>query len=393
MPDPCCSPTTPSSISPATTPRREVEETLAALDAELVGLAIVKRRVREIAALLLVDRARRQFGLTSSRPTLHMSFTGGPGTGKTTVALRMAQILHALGYIRAPTVHTVTRDDLVGQFIGHTAPKTKEAIAKAAGGVLFIDEAYYLFRPENERDYGQEVIEILLQEMENERGQPGGDLRRLPGPDGRPSSRPTPGCRSRVPHHIAFEDYTHDELVEIADLMVTAENFRFDEAARQAFSEYLDLRMQQPRFSNARSVRNAIERCRLRQAKRLVELRAAADQGRSRHADRARTSTAAACSPRPAAVTDRRHWRPSGCRERTMPEGLKTLTRYTIEEEHRHPGSTGDFSGLLNVLSTAVKIIANQVNKGALIGAHGVSGAPPRARRGREEPQHHQQRR
>lgn len=248
-----------------------VERTLATLDAELVGLSGVKRRVREIASLLLVDRARRQFGLESSRPTLHMSFTGGPGTGKTTVARRMAQILHALGYVRSPKVHTVTRDDLVGQFIGHTAPKTKEAIAKAAGGVLFIDEAYYLHRPENERDYGQEVIEILLTEMENERGSLvvifAGYPDRMSG-----FFAANPGLSSRVPHHIEFEDYTHAELTQIADLMVAAENFRFDDAARVAFSEYLDLRMTQPRFSNARSVRNAIERTRLRQARRLVEL-------------------------------------------------------------------------------------------------------------------------
>jgi probable Rubsico expression protein CbbX len=250
---------------------RHVDETLTALDAELVGLTQVKRRVREIAALLLVDRARQRFGLASSRPTLHMSFTGGPGTGKTTVALRMAEMLHALGYIRRPKVHTVTRDDLVGQFIGHTAPKTKEAVGRAAGGVLFIDEAYYLYRPENERDYGQEVIEILLQEMENERS----SLVVIFA--GYPDRMETffsanPGLSSRVPHHIAFDDYTHGELMQIADLMVAAEHFRFDEASRQAFSEYLALRMQQPRFSNARSVRNAVERSRLRQAKRLVEL-------------------------------------------------------------------------------------------------------------------------
>jgi probable Rubsico expression protein CbbX len=251
--------------------RQHVEETLAALETELVGLTQVKRRVREIAALLLVDRARRQFGLASSRPTLHMSFTGGPGTGKTTVALRMAQMLHAMGYIRTPKVHTVTRDDLVGQFIGHTAPKTKEAIAKAAGGVLFIDEAYYLFRQENERDYGQEVIEILLQEMENE----GGSLVAIFAgyPDRMDAFfSANPGLSSRVPHHIEFDDYSHDELTQIAELMVARESFRFDDPARKAFAEYLALRMEQPRFSNARSVRNAVERSRLRQAKRLVEL-------------------------------------------------------------------------------------------------------------------------
>ncbi|WP_290515870.1 AAA family ATPase [Aeromicrobium sp.] len=251
---------------------KEVDELLTTLDHELVGLTNVKRRVREIASLLLVDRARQQFGLSSSRPTLHMSFTGGPGTGKTTVAQRMARMLHALGYIRTPKVHTVTRDDLVGQFIGHTAPKTKEAIAKAAGGVLFIDEAYYLFRPENERDYGQEVIEILLQEMESERA----NLVVIFA--GYPDRMDTffsanPGLSSRVAHHIAFDDFDHAELVQIADLMVSAENFRFADEAQEAFSTYLELRMQQPRFSNARSVRNAVERCRLRQAKRLVELK------------------------------------------------------------------------------------------------------------------------
>lgn len=250
----------------------DVEETLARLDAELIGLAPVKRRVREIAALLLIDRARQRFGLTSSRPTMHMSFTGGPGTGKTTVALRMAQMLHALGYIRKPKVHTVTRGDLVGQFIGHTAPKTTEALAKAAGGVLFVDEAYYLFRPENERDYGQEVIEILLQEMENERASLVVIFAGYPDRMDRFFSA-NPGLSSRVAHHLEFADYTHAELLAIAEIMVAAEHFRFDDAARMAFQVLPERRMARPRFSNARSVRNALDRCRLRQAKRLVELR------------------------------------------------------------------------------------------------------------------------
>ena len=193
------------------------------------------------------------------------------GPGKTTVAQRMAQILHSLGYIRTPKVHTVTRDDLVGQFIGHTAPKTKEAIGRAAGGVLFIDEAYYLYRPENERDYGQEVIEILLQEMESERASL---VVIFAGYEDRMETffSANPGLSSRVPHHISFEDYSHEELVRIAELMVTAESFRFSADARRAFADYLELRMRRPRFSNARSVRNALERCRLRQANRLVEL-------------------------------------------------------------------------------------------------------------------------
>ena len=246
-----------------------VREVLDSLDADLVGLGPVKTRLREIASLLMVERARGQFGLTTSKPTLHMSFTGPPGTGKTTVALRMAQMLHALGYLRTPRVHAVTRDDLVGQFIGHTAPKTKEAIARAGGGVLFIDEAYYLYRPENERDYGQEAIEILLQEMESERGDLvvifAGYVDRM---DSFFSSNP--GLSSRVAHHIEFADYDRAELLHIAQLMLERDEYRFSGEALTAFDEYVGLRMARPRFANARSIRNALERIRLRQANRLV---------------------------------------------------------------------------------------------------------------------------
>ena len=246
-----------------------VREVLSALDTELVGLASVKLRIREIAAMLTVDRARGRFGLSASKPSLHMSFTGSPGTGKTTVAMRMAEILHALGYLRVPRVHAVTREDLVGQFIGHTAPRTKEALAKAAGGVLFIDEAYYLYRPDNERDYGQEAIEILLQEMESGRGSLAVIFA------GYPDRMETffasnPGLSSRVAHHLRFEDYSREELSQIAQIMLGADNYRFSETAEEAFSEYLDRRMAQPRFANARSVRNALERARLRQAGRLL---------------------------------------------------------------------------------------------------------------------------
>ena len=248
-----------------------VAQVLAEIDADLVGLANVKKRIAEIAALLMVDRARTQFGLSASRPTLHMSFTGGPGTGKTTVALRMAQILHALGYLAKPTVHLVGRDDLVGQFIGHTAPKTKQAIARAAGGVLFIDEAYNLYRAENERDYGQEAIEILLAEMESERSSMAvifaGYADRM-----EVFFSANPGLSSRVAHHIAFDDYTVTELAQIADRMLAKDEYVFDPAARTAFTEYLEVRVNQPRFANARSVRNALERARLRHANRLVGL-------------------------------------------------------------------------------------------------------------------------
>jgi probable Rubsico expression protein CbbX len=246
-----------------------VSDVLERLDAELVGLEPVKTRVREIAALLLVDRLRGRFGLRSSRPTLHMCFTGSPGTGKTTVALRMAEILRGLGYLRQGHLVSVTRDDLVGEYVGHTAPKTKAVLNRAMGGVLLIDEAYYLYRADSERDYGPEAIEILLQVMEARRD----DLVViLAGYRDRMDSffASNPGMASRVAHHIDFPDFTVDELVRIAELMVAQENHRFSQGARQAFRDYLDRRMAQPRFANARSVRNAVDRMRLRHANRLV---------------------------------------------------------------------------------------------------------------------------
>jgi probable Rubsico expression protein CbbX len=247
-----------------------VHEVLDQLDRELIGLAPVKRRLREIAAFLAVTRARTQLGLDASAPTLHMSFTGNPGTGKTTVALRIAQILHRLGYVRKGHVVSATRDDLVGQYIGHTAPKTKEVLKKAMGGVLFIDEAYYLYRPENERDYGQEAIEILLQVMENQRN----DLVViLAGYKNRMDTffRSNPGMSSRIAHHIHFPDYTQDELLAITEQMARGWNYCFDDAARVALREYIAARVKQPHFANARSMRNAIDRARLRQANRLVD--------------------------------------------------------------------------------------------------------------------------
>jgi probable Rubsico expression protein CbbX len=248
----------------------DIEPVLDQLDAELVALAPVKTRIREISALLVVDRLRREVGLSSGRPTLHMSFTGNPGTGKTTVALRMADILHRLGYIERNHVVAVTRDDLVGQYVGHTAPKTKEVLKRAYGGVLFIDEAYYLYRPENERDYGVEAIEILLQVMENERDRL---VVVLAGYKDRMDDffRLNPGMSSRVAHHIDFPDYTVDELVAIAELMLEAESYVFVPAAEEAFRAYLERRMRQPLFAHARSVRNAIERARLRHANRVYE--------------------------------------------------------------------------------------------------------------------------
>ena len=246
----------------------QVMEVLEKLDRELVGLKSVKTRIREIAALLLVDRMRRSFSLATHPPTLHMSFTGPPGTGKTTVALRMATILHRLGYVRKGHLVAVTRDDLVGQYIGHTAPKTKEILKRAMGGVLFIDEAYYLYRQENERDYGQEVIEILLQVMETQRE----DLVViLAGYKNRMETffSSNPGFSSRIAHHLDFPDYSLEELLAIAQLILAEQMYRFSPEALSAFEAYLQRRMQMPRFSNARSVRNAIDRARLRQANRL----------------------------------------------------------------------------------------------------------------------------
>jgi probable Rubsico expression protein CbbX len=245
-----------------------IQEVLDKLDRELIGLIPVKTRIREVAALLLVDRLRKQFALTSETPTLHMCFTGNPGTGKTTVAMRMGEILKRLGYVREGHLVTVTRDDLVGQYIGHTAPKTKEVIKKAMGGVLFIDEAYYLYKPENERDYGQESIEILLQVMENNRD----DLVViLAGYKDKMDKffMSNPGMRSRIAHHIDFPDYKPEELLAIAKLMLAAQNYHFSAEGEKAFADYIKLRMKMEHFSNARSVRNALDRARLRQANRL----------------------------------------------------------------------------------------------------------------------------
>jgi probable Rubsico expression protein CbbX len=245
-----------------------VAEVLDKLDAELVGLTPVKSRIRDICAFLLVERLRSQLKLTTGAPSLHMSFTGNPGTGKTTVALRMAEILHRLGYVRKGHLIAVTRDDLVGQYIGHTAPKTREVLKRAMGGVLFIDEAYYLYRPENERDYGQEAIEILLQEMENHRD----DLVViLAGYKDRMGKffQSNPGLSSRMAHHIDFPDYTSAELLAIARLMLNQMQYTLSSEAETALREYIELRQTQPNFSNARSIRNALDRARLRQASRL----------------------------------------------------------------------------------------------------------------------------
>ena len=278
---------TPPRTVAAVLAETQVEAVLDELDRDLVGLAPVKARVRDIAAMLVIDRLRADLGLAAQAPSLHMSFTGNPGTGKTTVAMRMAQILRRLGYVRKGHLVAVTRDDLVGQYIGHTAPKTKEVLKKAMGGVLFIDEAYYLYRPENERDYGQEAIEILLQVMENQRD----DLVViLAGYEDRMETffRSNPGLSSRIAHHLAFPDYQRDELLQIGDRMLDELGYRFADDARVAFDDYLARRIARPHFANARSVRNALDRARLRQASRLF-----ADRDRALTRDDLTTITAA----------------------------------------------------------------------------------------------------
>jgi probable Rubsico expression protein CbbX len=248
--------------------KRQIQEILDQVDRDLVGLVPVKTRLKEIAALLLIHRLRKALGLTSTNPGLHMSFTGSPGTGKTTVGLKMADILYRLGYIKKGHLITVTRDDLVGQYIGHTAPKTKEVLKRAMGGVLFIDEAYYLYKPDNERDYGSEAIEILLQVMENQRE----DLVIIfAGYKEKMDAfyESNPGLSSRVANHVDFPDYSPEELLTIARTMISEQQYRFTAEAESVLLDYIRLRQTQPQFANARSVRNAIDRARMRQANRM----------------------------------------------------------------------------------------------------------------------------
>jgi probable Rubsico expression protein CbbX len=252
--------------------KTEIAKILNLLDEELVGLAPVKSRIREIAALLLIDKLRKNLDITSASPGLHMSFTGSPGTGKTTVGLKMADILYQLGYIEKGHLLTVTRDDLVGQYIGHTAPKTKEVLKKAMGGVLFIDEAYYLYKPDNERDYGSEAIEILLQVMENQRDELVVILAGYKEPMDK-FYESNPGLSSRITNHIDFPDYSVDELLKIAKLMLEDQQYQLTPDAEIALGEYIKRRKEKPLFANARSVKNALDRARMRQANRIFESR------------------------------------------------------------------------------------------------------------------------
>jgi probable Rubsico expression protein CbbX len=263
--------TTPINLQEEYT-KTEIAKILNVLDEELVGLAPVKARIREIAALLLIDKLRNNLGITAGSPGLHMSFTGSPGTGKTTVGLKMADILYQLGYVKQGHLLTVTRDDLVGQYIGHTAPKTKEVLKRAMGGVLFIDEAYYLYKQDNERDYGSEAIEILLQVMENQRD----DLVVILAGYKEPMDKfyeSNPGLSSRIANHIDFPDYTVAELLQISKLMLEDQQYQLTPDAEVALTEYIKRRKQKPLFANARSIKNALDRARMRQANRIFDSR------------------------------------------------------------------------------------------------------------------------
>ena len=252
--------------------KTEIEKILTRLEEELVGLIPVKSRIREIAALLLVDKVRKDLGIAAGNPGLHMSFTGSPGTGKTAVGLQMADILFQLGYIKKGHLLTVTRDDLVGQYIGHTAPKTKDVLKKAMGGVLFIDEAYYLYKPDNERDYGSEAIEILLQVMENQRDELVVILAGYKEPMDK-FYESNPGLSSRIANHIDFPDYTVEELLKISTIMLEDQQYQLTSQAEMAFAEYIERRKQKPLFANARSIKNALDRARMRQASRIFDNR------------------------------------------------------------------------------------------------------------------------
>ena len=252
--------------------KTEIEKILSRLEEELVGLVPVKSRIREIAALLLVDKVRKDLGIVAGNPGLHMSFTGSPGTGKTAVGLQMADILFQLGYIKKGHLLTVTRDDLVGQYIGHTAPKTKDVLKKAMGGVLFIDEAYYLYKPDNERDYGSEAIEILLQVMENQRDELVVILAGYKEPMDK-FYESNPGLSSRIANHIDFPDYTVEELLKISTIMLEDQQYQLTSQAEMAFAEYIERRKQKPLFANARSIKNALDRARMRQASRIFDNR------------------------------------------------------------------------------------------------------------------------
>jgi probable Rubsico expression protein CbbX len=232
-----------------------IEDILHSLDKELVGLKSVKNRMREISSVLLFDRIREIQELPVLNSSLHMAFTGRPGTGKTSVAGKIALVLRNLGYLTKGHITNVTREDLVGQYVGHTAPKTREQLQKARGGILFIDEAHHLYKPDNERDYGAEAIELLLQVMENQRDDLiiifGGTKNKLEG-----FFNSNPGVSSRIGNHVDFPDYNVSELTEITEFVLNNENrYKFKSDTLEVLIFYLTQLVKFPAFANVRTVK------------------------------------------------------------------------------------------------------------------------------------------
>jgi len=246
-----------------------LEQALQELDA-LVGLEPVKKLVRELQAFVQVQQLRRQEGLLTEPLVLHMVFMGNPGTGKTTVARILGKIFREMGVLRKGHLVEVERADLVGEYIGHTAQKTREQIKKALDGILFIDEAYSLARG-GEKDFGKESIDCLVKAMEDHKDNL---ILILAGYQREMAHflRINPGLRSRFPIHIIFPDYTMEELLEIAELMLRQREYQLDKGAREEIIKILQrssgAAVENP--GNARLVRNIIERAIRRQAVRIV---------------------------------------------------------------------------------------------------------------------------
>ena len=248
----------------------QIKRILNNLNKDLIGLKPIKSRIQEIAALLLIDKVKTKLGIKTVNPGLHMSFTGNPGTGKTLIGFKMADILYQLEYINKGHLLSVTRDDLVGQYIGHTAPKTKAILKKAKGGVLFIDEAYYLYKPNNERDYGSEAIEILLQVMENQRN----DLVIIFAGYKKPMNKfyeSNPGLFSRITNHINFPNYSIVELLQISKQILNEEQYQLTNESEISLTNLLEKEKEKNNFANARTIKNLLDKARLKQASRIFD--------------------------------------------------------------------------------------------------------------------------
>merc|ERR1711988_180321 len=239
------------------------------LDNELIGLKPVKDKMRRYAGQMLSQQIRKDAGVRAEIPPLHHVFTGNPGTGKTTVAMKMGELYREMGFINSGHTVQATRADLVGQYIGHTGPKTKEMITRSFGGILFIDEAYGLYK-EDSRDYGSEVLEMLVKFMDTT---PNSDFviilagyRNLM----TKMLNANLNLMSRMGNWIDFPDYNDDELLEISQLLANTYGYNYDNDAQDTFKEFMRIRKEFPYFSNARTVRNCMERARRIAATRIL---------------------------------------------------------------------------------------------------------------------------